>query len=190
METRVVKKVKFKFTTQEDWYFTTQSHTFNWTTLTNGNTLGVFHSWEGNWVRPTVFPWNPIQSFPPINRYLLHATSHYTHSPFPLINMNKTSLFLFLLCTLSITQCIISDEQNALQETARVHSRELSRDTFPKGFTFGTAASAYQVEGVASKEGRGPSIWDTFIKAPGNALLPFNLFNVCFTSYLCSYRVL
>uniref|UniRef100_A0A7N1A915 Beta-glucosidase n=1 Tax=Kalanchoe fedtschenkoi TaxID=63787 RepID=A0A7N1A915_KALFE len=40
----------------------------------------------------------------------------------------------------------------------------LSRSKFPKGFVFGTATSAYQVEGMASKGGRGPSIWDAFIK--------------------------
>ncbi|XP_062026444.1 beta-glucosidase 44-like [Rosa rugosa] len=42
------------------------------------------------------------------------------------------------------------------------------RAGFPKGFVFGTATSAYQVEGMANKEGRGPSIWDTFVKIPGN----------------------
>ncbi|XP_051119237.1 beta-glucosidase 44-like [Andrographis paniculata] len=46
-------------------------------------------------------------------------------------------------------------------------SSGLSRSNFPKNFVFGTAASAYQVEGMASKDGRGPSIWDTFIKQPG-----------------------
>ena len=43
----------------------------------------------------------------------------------------------------------------------------LSRKSFPKGFVFGTATSAYQVEGMAHKDGRGPSIWDEFIKKPG-----------------------
>ncbi|KAF0102652.1 MAG: beta-glucosidase [Rhodospirillaceae bacterium] len=38
---------------------------------------------------------------------------------------------------------------------------------FPDGFRWGTATSAYQVEGAAREEGRGPSIWDTFTQAPG-----------------------
>ncbi|KAJ4711684.1 putative Beta-glucosidase [Melia azedarach] len=36
------------------------------------------------------------------------------------------------------------------------------RGYFPSGFIFGTASSSYQYEGAAAKDGRGPSIWDTF----------------------------
>ncbi|ADD45899.1 GH1 family beta-glucosidase [Stackebrandtia nassauensis] len=41
---------------------------------------------------------------------------------------------------------------------------------FGPDFTWGAASSAYQVEGAATADGRGPSIWDTFAAAPGRVV--------------------
>jgi beta-glucosidase len=39
---------------------------------------------------------------------------------------------------------------------------------FPDRFVWGSATAAYQIEGAANLDGRGPSVWDTFSHAPGN----------------------
>jgi beta-glucosidase len=39
--------------------------------------------------------------------------------------------------------------------------------SFPDGFVWGAATSAFQVEGSTTADGRGPSIWDTFCAEPG-----------------------
>ncbi|KAL6970533.1 Beta-glucosidase 1 [Sarracenia purpurea var. burkii] len=54
----------------------------------------------------------------------------------------------------------------AWPETVRLNTEGLSRETFPNGFVFGTT---YQVEGMADKDGHGPSNLDAFIKTPNNA---------------------
>lgn len=39
--------------------------------------------------------------------------------------------------------------------------------TFPADFLWGAATASYQIEGAATEDGRGPSIWDTFAATPG-----------------------
>lgn len=39
--------------------------------------------------------------------------------------------------------------------------------TFPQGFLWGAASSAYQIEGAARDEGRGESVWDAYCRLPG-----------------------
>src|SRR5690242_12938360 len=38
---------------------------------------------------------------------------------------------------------------------------------FPSGFVWGAAAAAYQIEGAANEDGRGPSVWDMFCRKEG-----------------------
>ena len=41
---------------------------------------------------------------------------------------------------------------------------------FPPSFTWGVATSAFQIEGGATADGKGPSIWDTFSHTPGKVI--------------------
>jgi beta-glucosidase len=45
---------------------------------------------------------------------------------------------------------------------------------FPQDFLWGAATAAYQVEGAAREDGRGPSVWDTFCRRPGAVALDHN----------------
>ncbi|CAL5425418.1 unnamed protein product [Camellia sinensis] len=73
--------------------------------------------------------------------------------------MGYILLSLLLLIAQSRTTTHGSEEASTRSSYG---SDSLNRTSFPPGFTFGTASSAYQYEGAANEGGRGPSIWDTF----------------------------
>lgn len=53
-------------------------------------------------------------------------------------------------------------------DTARIEGVSLPQSPFPQNFTWGSATSAYQVEGATHEDRRGVSIWDVFCNNPNN----------------------
>lgn len=60
--------------------------------------------------------------------------------------------------------------QPSQMDSVAGQSADRTSRTFPKGFIWGTATAAYQVEGAVKEDGRGPSIWDTFSHTPGKVV--------------------
>ena len=70
---------------------------------------------------------------------------------------------------LSTTSTSSASTVSSAQATAQGATAPSSSSglVFPPGFVWGSATASYQIEGAATKDGRVPSIWDTFSHVPG-----------------------
>ncbi|KAL3537319.1 hypothetical protein ACH5RR_000685 [Cinchona calisaya] len=71
----------------------------------------------------------------------------------------QMSLFLGLLIFVNF---LLTSVLCAAQAPSQNISIPFNRKSFPPGFLFGAASSAYQYEGAAFEDGKGPSVCDTF----------------------------
>jgi beta-glucosidase len=51
---------------------------------------------------------------------------------------------------------------------SEAQKKDAEHFNFPKGFLWGAASAAYQVEGGTKADGRGPNIWDKYLNPPYN----------------------
>nr|CAA64442.1 beta glucosidase [Manihot esculenta] len=75
---------------------------------------------------------------------------------------SKHSLHLFGLLIVFLVSLLLVLTNQATAFDGDFIPLNFSRSYFPDDFIFGTATSAYQIEGAANKFGRGASVWDTF----------------------------
>ena len=53
-----------------------------------------------------------------------------------------------------------------LLQPTNSQNKDSEKLKFPKGFLWGAASAAYQVEGNTKADGRGPNIWDKYLNPP------------------------
>ncbi len=81
---------------------------------------------------------------------------------------------LLLACMATTTDVLSTaaptDVQPTSPPTKAADQQRALQVVFPKGFLWGVATSAYQIEGAANVDGRGESVWDRFSHTPGRVL--------------------